>query len=397
VSGGWPIASIGESCAVFSGGTPSKGNQAYWRGAIPWVSAKDLKSDRIFDAELHISKAACEGSAAKVAPLGSLLILVRGMGLANGVPIGEVTSPVAFNQDIRAIVPPENVVPRFLALALRNSMNNGGGKHLLSSAAHGTLKIDADALRGVTYPVAPLAEQRRIVAILDKAFEGIATARASAEKNLQNARELFAVQRDALFADGRKDWPSKPLGDVAEVQSGGTPLVSSKAFWGGEIAWYSSGELNRMTTSAPERHITDAGLANSNAKLFPKGSLLVGMYDTAALKMSVLDRAAAFNQAIAGVKPNGALEPEFLLHSINVKKEAILSQRRGVRQKNLSLGKIKEIVVPVPRIAEQRDVIHRLRDAQNLTDRLRVIYERKFAALGELKTALLHHAFTGAL
>src|SRR5690242_4056440 len=93
---------------------------------------------------------------------------------------------------------------------------------------------------------------------------------------------------------------NKKLGDITDVQSGGTPSVSNKAFWNGDIPWYSSGELNDLYTSSPKRHITAAGLEGSNAKLFPAGSLLIGMYDTAALKMSILDRAGAFNQAIAG-------------------------------------------------------------------------------------------------
>lgn len=61
------------------------------------------------------------------------------------------------------------------------------------------------------------------------------------------------------------------------------------------------------------------------------------MYDTAALKMSLLDRIAAFNQAIAGVKPNKQIDLVFILHAINSVKPDILSLRRGVRQKNLSL------------------------------------------------------------
>src|SRR5258708_36731793 len=106
--------------------------------------------------------------------------------------------------------------------------------------------------------------------------------------------------------------------------------------------------------------ITQAGLDNSNAKLFPKGSLLIGMYDTAALKMSILDRDGAFNQAIAGVKPNGDLEMEFIFHAINVAKPRLLLERRGVRQKNLSLGKIKDISLPVPERSEQCEVVSRL-------------------------------------
>jgi type I restriction enzyme S subunit len=158
-------------------------------------------------------------------------------------------------------------------------------------------------------------------------------------------------------------WAIKKLCEVADVQSGGTPLVHNKPYWNGDIAWYSSGELNDLHSSAPERHISKAGLENSNAKLFPSGSLLIGMYDTAALKMSILDRPAAFNQAIAGVRPNEQVDLVFILHAINAIKDEILERRRGVRQKNLSLGKIKDIELPMPPLPEQRRIVGILDEA----------------------------------
>lgn len=155
----------------------------------------------------------------------------------------------------------------------------------------------------------------------------------------------------------KTQWPKVRLGDIADIQSGGTPLISNKSFWNGEVPWYSSGELNNLYTVKPERHISEMGLHGSNAKCFPVGSLLIGMYDTAALKMSILDRAAAFNQAIAGVKPNNKIDLTFVLHAINSKREEILGQRRGVRQKNLSLGKVREIELRIPNLAEQKRVV----------------------------------------
>ena len=392
----WPTATIGGTCKIFSGGTPSKANADYWSGSIPWVSAKDLKADRIFDADLHISQQACDESATKMAPIGSLLMLVRGMGLANGIQVGEVTSPVAFNQDLRAIVPPSTLDSRFLLLALRHRLSDAANG-VLSSAAHGTLKIDADALGRVEISVPPLTEQLRIVAILDEALAGIATAKDNAQKNRRNASEFFNGHRQSIFWQNRIRWPRKLLGEIADVQSGGTPFVSTRSFWGGGIAWYSSGELNDLYTSESDRHITEAGLAGSNAKLFPKGSLLIGMYDTAALKMSLLDRDGSFNQAIAGVRPSDAFEPAFLRHSINAEKEALLSLRRGVRQKNLSLAKIKAIEIPLPNIEEQRVVVAQLAEASSLVDRLERNYLQKAAALNELQKSLLNQAFAGAL
>jgi len=161
----------------------------------------------------------------------------------------------------------------------------------------------------------------------------------------------------------RSGWKSKKLADIADVKSGGTPLVSNKLFWNGDLAWYSSGELNDLYTTAPGRHISSAGLEGSNAKLFPKGSLLIGMYDTAALKMSILDRDAAFNQAIAGVRPNDQIDMVFILHAINSIREHLLGQRRGVRQKNLSLEKIRDIQLNIPPLPEQKRIVGILGDA----------------------------------
>lgn len=127
------------------------------------------------------------------------------------------------------------------------------------------------------------------------------------------------------------------------------------------------------------------------------GSLLIGMYDTAALKMSILDRDGAFNQAVAGVRPAEGLDLEFIRHAVNAAKQQLLLERRGVRQKNLSLGKVKDITVPLPSIAEQRATVSRLRAFSTETQRLESIYERKLGALEALKKSLLHQAFTGQL
>lgn len=187
----WPTRRLGDFCSFTSGGTPSKSEPRFWNGDVPFVTARDLKSDRIDKASLHISRQAVERSATKLAPIGSLLMLVRGMGLANGVQLGEVTAPVAFNQDIKAIHPPmDSVLPRYLLLAIRTAFANGDGESAFGSAAHGTLKIDTDALLGIEVPLPTLAEQRRIVAVLDEAFTSIAIARAHAQDKLTALDEL---------------------------------------------------------------------------------------------------------------------------------------------------------------------------------------------------------------
>jgi len=255
--------------------------------------------------------------------------------------------------------------------------------------------LDVSAFREMQISYPSLEEQRRIVALLDEAFAGIATDKANAEKNLRNAGEVFQTARLRIF-DGLKATRLR-LGDITEVQSGGTPVVSKRQYWGGDIPWYSSGELNDLTTSEPERNISTEGLSASNAKLFPCGSLLIGMYDTAALKMSILDREAAFNQAIAGAKPSSELDTTYLLHAISAQREELLGQRRGVRQKNLSLGKIKDILLPLPALADQKQIVADLDALRSEVSHLESLYTSKLAALDELKQSLLQRAFSGAL
>jgi type I restriction enzyme, S subunit len=309
-------------------------------------------------------------------------------GLNNGIGFG--------SSEFIVFRPCENLDKEYLYYYLsRPSFRSEGAARM--GGAVGQQRVPKEFIESYPMPLPPLPEQQRIVGILDEAFEGIATAKANAEKNLQNASAIFESHLQNVFAQRDERWVDKRLGDVADVQSGGTPLVSRREYWGGEIAWYSSGELNATLTTEPERRITNAGLDNSNAKMFPYGSLLIGMYDTAALKMSILDRDGTFNQAIAGVKPNDEIDIEFVLHAINAIKPKLLLERRGVRQKNLSLAKIKAIQIPLPGTIEQRAIVRSLRRVLDETQYLESVYERKLVALDELKKSLLHQAFSGQL
>jgi type I restriction enzyme, S subunit len=98
----WKDRRLGDCVQMLSGGTPSKNNDAYWKGDIPWVSAKDLKSFMLHDAQDHITQETAENGT-KIAPENSILILVRGMTLHNDIPIGCLTRDMAFNQDVKAI------------------------------------------------------------------------------------------------------------------------------------------------------------------------------------------------------------------------------------------------------------------------------------------------------
>jgi type I restriction enzyme S subunit len=397
MSKGWQTKALGELCEIELGKTPARANASFWDAeretSNVWLSIADLlkaEDNVVVDSKEYVSD---KGAAiCKLVPKGTLLVSFKltlgrlafaGRDLFTNEAIAALT---IFNE--------RELSKEFLFYCLTFF---DWVKAAESDVKLKGMTLNKAKLKVMPVSFPPLAEQQRIVSLLDEAFEGLATAKANAEKNLQNARALFESHLQSVFTRRSPGWVEKSLGAVAEVQSGGTPSVPEKTYWGGKIPWYSSGELNEIHTTDPERTITDAGLSNSNAKLFPKGSLLIGMYDTAALKMSILDRDGTFNQAIAGVKPNERVEVEFVLHAINAVKPRLLLERRGVRQKNLSLGKIKEIAIPIPPPTAQRAVVSSLRNVVAETQRLARLYERKHAALEALEKSLLHQAFTGEL
>ena len=111
---GWTNTLLGDCGTWLSGGTPSKARSDYWNGKIPWMSAKDMKQFRLYDAEDHISAEGAKNGT-RVIPAGTILLLIRGMTLHNDVPVCVAMTDMAFNQDVKAIIPGTNVNKQFLA------------------------------------------------------------------------------------------------------------------------------------------------------------------------------------------------------------------------------------------------------------------------------------------
>ncbi len=168
--------------------------------------------------------------------------------------------------------------------------------------------------------------------------------------------DLIKARFVEMFGDpvkNEKGLPIKKLGELGIWNSGGTPSRSIPEYFSGTINWYSAGELNSLYLNGSNEKITEAAVKESAAKLFKAGSLLVGMYDTAAFKMGILTEDSASNQACACIEPNNSIDVVWLYYSLSLMRETYLSQRRGVRQKNLNLGMIREFELPVAIVSDQ--------------------------------------------
>jgi type I restriction enzyme, S subunit len=182
---GWPIRHLGELAELGSGATPSKKDAAFWTGSTPWVSPKDMKADEITDAEDHVSTVAFEKTNLQLIPKDTVLIVVRGMILAHTVPVRICRVPVAINQDMKALLPKQPLEPEFLRWSLQsqhvNLLNH------VSTAGHGTKKLDSERLREIEIPNPPLP--------LQKTFTG----RVSEVRELEAEQGASRRQLDHLF------------------------------------------------------------------------------------------------------------------------------------------------------------------------------------------------------
>ncbi|MCT3727211.1 restriction endonuclease subunit S [Elizabethkingia anophelis] len=243
----------------------------------------------------------------------------------------------------------------------------------------------------------PLSEQKQIVSVLDRTFEKLDQAIALIEENIQKLKQLNESVLDEVFNILLSRKNLVKLESLDNISAGGTPLRSKKEYWNGNINWFTSGELNEKYVYNSKEYITKKGFENSNTKLFPEGTLLVGMYDTAAFKMSILKEKATCNQAIVGIKPNEKFLPEFLYYQLTFLRPLVLNLRQGVRQQNLNSGKIKNINIYLPSILEQQRIVAYLDQTTEKNQKLTQHYQNKLEALKRFKNSVLDSAFKGEL
>ena len=161
-----------------------------------------------------------------------------------------------------------------------------------------------------------------------------------------------------MFGDpvlNEKGWDLEQLNNLGKWESGGTPSRTKSKYFTGTIPWYSAGELNSLYLQDSIEKITEEAIKESSAKLFKKGSLFVGMYDTAAFKMGIATKDCSSNQACANILPNEKVNVLWLYYELLEMKEYFLWNRHGVRQKNLNLGMIKSFEIPVSPLTLQND------------------------------------------
>ena len=252
-------------------------------------------------------------------------------------------------------------------------------------------KLNQARLRSIPIPLPPLPEQHRIVAKLDAVFSEIDKAMSAAERKREQADKLKqSILASELSAEADTPWKTLKLGDVLKTGSGGTPLKSRKEYYeNGTISWLLSGAVCKKDIESSETFITELGLDNSSAKVFPKDTVLVAMYGATAGQVGILRFPSATNQAVCGIYPNKDCLPEFLYYHLTNYKETLLERTSGSAQPNLSQIKIKNVPIPLPPLPEQHRIVAKLDAAFADTAKLTATASKQIENYRALKSAVL--------
>ena len=193
-------------------------------------------------------------------------------------------------------------------------------------------------------------------------------------------------------------WRQATLEHVARWGSGGTPSRRHPEYYGGTVPWIKTGELGTRTVHSTEETLSDLGLANSSAKLFPRGAVAIAMYGATIGKTSILGIDAATNQACAVAVPERAVTTtEYLYHYLCSQREAFVEAGKGGAQPNISQGVIKSWPIPLAPLAEQKRIADKLDTLLARVDACRTHLARIPAILKRFRQSVLAAATSGEL
>ena len=393
---GWEVKPLGEVAEIVNGGTPKSKISEYWSGGVQWLTPKDMgamNEREIAETPRTISEKGLNGSSAKLIPANSVILSTR-------APIGHLainSVPMAFNQGCRGLVPGQKLDHLYLYYFL------SANREQLNDLGVGTTfkELSATHLKAIKIPVPLLEEQKRIVAVLDEAFEGLARARANAEANLQNARELFESYLREVFCHKGNDWTTLPLNEKVRFidYRGKTPpkrdfgirLITAKNV--------KMGYINRE----PEEFIDSGAYAGWMTRGFPKNGDVLFTTEAPLANVAQLDtdETVVIGQRLITMQPDESiLVPSFLKYALMSKpvQDEIHSRGTGATVLGIKAKLLKTVPISFPiDINQQLAIAAQIDDVWEYSKQLVSASVTKIVDVDGLKQSLLQKAFAGEL
>lgn len=391
----WEIKKLKEVCAKITDGTHQ--TPKYFDEGYIFLSSRNVTSGKIdwdnikfIDEKQHIEMHK------RVAPkVGDILLAKNG---TTGVA-AMVDRDVVFDiyVSLAHLSPLKNISSYYLLYFINSPLAKNQFNNRLKGA--GVPNLHLEEIREVEIPLPPLPEQQRIVAILDNAFAAIARAKANAEQNLKNAKDLFESYLQSVFAD--KKWGRKTIGDVCERVEYGS---SSKSKEIGEMPVLRMGNIQNGRFTWDNLVYSDD--ADDNNKYFLKyNDVLFNRTNSPALVGKTAIYKGEMPAIFAGYlirlhRKENLLDADYLNYYLNSEmaigygKTVVIS---SVNQANINGTKLKGYPIPCPPLKAQQTIVKKLDVLSAETQKLETLYQQKINALEEIKKSVLQKAFSGGL
>ena len=384
---GWEVKPLGEVCTVIAGQSP-KGTAYNDEGeGLPFYQGKKDFTDRIISDPTTWSK-----QVTKEAIAGDILMSVR----APVGPINEASQRICIGRGLAAIRASDHVFKDYLWYTLLWKQPEIAGHEGAVFASINKKGIEALAL-----PIPPLEEQKRIVSVLDAAFEGLTRAKENAETNLQNARELFESIARSVFGIGERDWPKATLpkvcSDFGRGKSRHRPR-NEPSLYGGHYPFLQTGDLSQAgrTVSHSSQTYSEKGLAQS--KLWPSGTVCIAIVGATIGESAITAMPACFPDSVIGMVPDQTKAlSAYVQHLLEHYKDDLKAAGEGSARDNINLATFEDWAFPIPSVEHQSRVVEKLDQAAQSSGDLSAHYQSKLTDIADLRQSLLQKAFAGEL
>lgn len=394
----WEVKKLGEVCEIIGGGTPSKANEKFYNGHIPWATVRDMRYDIIEKTEHQITEDAVNSSSTNIIPKGNVVIATR-VGLGK---VCLVMNNTAINQDLKGIIPKDQTT---LSVEYLFHWFKIISKVIEQEGTGATVKgVKLPFIKSLLLPLPPLSEQHRIVTLIAKAFEAIDKAKENAEKNLQNTRELFESYLQGMFLNTKEIWEIKKWGELCNFVRGpfGGSLKKSIFKEKGYVIYEQKHAIHDHFNQL--RYFIDEDKFNEMIRFEVKpGDLIMSCSGVTLGRVAIVPDGiprGIINQALLKLTPKKGVSAHFLKHWIRSKifQDLILKYSGGAAIPNVPSAKIlKDIKIPLPKIEEQNIIVNEIETVLKETKRLEAIYQQKLTNLDELKKSILKKAFDGEI
>jgi type I restriction enzyme S subunit len=435
------FAKLSEVCIKISDGTHHSPKVQFadpGKGRFKYITSKNLRPWGMDLTDIaYVTEDVHRGIYDRCNPeLGDVLLTKDGANTGM-VAINTLDEEFSLLSSVALLKPDRSVLePRYL----RYFLESPEGIKRIAGKMTGTAirRIILKHIKDAAMPLVPLPEQKRIVDDIEKQFTrleaGVAALRRT-QANLKRYRasvlkaacegRLVPTEAELARAEGRsyetadqllaryvKDfdpnamlphdaegWGQYKIGSILEVCIGSTPSRKHPDYWNGEIAWVSSGEVAFCKIQRTRECITKAGFENSSVKLHPPGTVLLAMIGEGRTRgqAALLETEAANSQNSAALRPSAALNSTYLYYFLCGQYEQTRKTSSGNNQPALNKGRVQQIVLPVPPLAEQTRIVAEIERCLSVVDQLEATVTANLQGAIRLRQSILKRLFSGTL